>query len=1285
VNRPPRNRIAVTYPPELPITAMRDEIAEAIRRHPVVVVCGETGSGKSTQLPKICLDLGRGLERMIGHTQPRRIAARSVAARLAEELGSTVGEAVGFKVRFTDATSQSTYVKLMTDGILLAETQGDPLFQQYDTIIVDEAHERSLNIDFLLGYLQRLLPRRPDLRVIITSATIDAERFSQHFATEAGPAPVVMVSGRTYPVEIRYQPPGDAEDDDEPDRIRAVLDAIDELLSHDYWGDILVFLATEREILDVSKALRGRLSQSRFDCEVLPLYARLSNQEQNRVFEPHSKRRIVLATNVAESSLTVPGIRYVVDTGVARISRYAPRSKIQRLPIEPISQASANQRAGRCGRLGPGVCIRLYAEDDYLGRDRFTQPEIRRSNLAAVILQAEALRLGSIEQFPFIDPPQLPLIRDGYNTLFELGAVDDQHELTPLGRQLSRLPVDPRIGRMLLAAVDEGCLRETLIIAAALEVQDPRERPVDKQQQADEAHARFAHPDSDFLTYLNLWNFHNRLKEELSKNQLRRACHQNFLSPTRLREWHDVHRQLQQLVDDLLRHSSVRGRLPRSAPGNSSQPAPESNRRTANPVDAAAERELNASAQTHPSGSPQYAAIHRSLLAGLLSNVALKTDTGEYRGSDNLKLWLWPGSAVCTKKPQWIVAGELVETTRRFARTVARVQPEWIEPLAQHLVHRTYSDPQWNPRSLSVIAFEKVSLFGLPIVARRQVGYGAIDPEFSRELFIRHALVGGELRNKPPFFENNQRLRGECERMMAKSRRSDLVVDEYAVFGFYNRRLPGDVYDEPRLNRWRKEAEKANPRVLFMELADITSAAETPRLDEYPDQLKLDKFAAPLEYRFEPGAKEDGVTLVIPKAGLPGLSPERLGWLVPGLLRHKVEALIRGLPKSLRRNLIPAPDTAAKVVAELRFGEGEFLTVVAKILTRLGGEPISADDLKGAEIPQHFQMNVRVVDDHGKTLDADRDLGELRERLGISRQSAPSKQEAPQWHRDGITRWDFGRLPESIELKRGGVLLPAFPALVDQGNSVALRLFDTRETAESESRKGVRRLAAIYEHRALASHVDWFPELKQIAVLLAKHYSTTDFRAALSLLIAERAFVADHALPRSEDDFQVLLKTGRSQVDAAVQEVAQVIPPLARQYHAARLALESPARIPPHAVEDLRAQMAGLFQPNFLLAVPWTWLRNYPRYLTAINERLRKISQGGGPRDRQLQTELQPLLTRWRERSESHLKRNVVDPELTTYRWWLEEYRVSVFAQQLGTSIPVSLKRLDQQWQKVAK
>ncbi|MGE3777180.1 MAG: ATP-dependent RNA helicase HrpA, partial [Pirellulaceae bacterium] len=950
-------RPQVTYDSELPITAHRDTILRAIDEHPVVVVCGETGSGKSTQLPKMCLELGRGVRGVIGHTQPRRIAARSVATRLAEELGSRVGESVGFKVRFSDTTGPNTYVKLMTDGMLLAETQGDRFLDQYDTLIVDEAHERSLNIDFLLGYVHRLLPRRPDFRLIITSATIDAARFSDHFRSASGPAPVISVEGRTYPVEVWYRPPPASDDDDEPDRRRAVLDAIDELTRIEPHGDILVFLATEREILEVAKALRGRVTQSGRPLEILPLYARLSVAEQQRVFAPHARRRVVLATNVAESSLTVPGIRYVVDEGTARISRYAARSKIQRLPIEPVSRASADQRKGRCGRLGPGICVRLYSEQDYLGLDAYTPPEIRRSNLAAVILQAESLRLGRLEDFPFLDPPQPHLIRDGYTTLYELGAVDAEQQLTEIGRALSRLPTDPRIGRILLGGIAEGCLRDILIIAAALEVQDPRERPADKQQAADEAHAQFADPDSDFLTYLRLWQFYHRLRDKLSRNKLHKACHQNFLSPTRMHEWLEVYRQLRQLVDEHL--PEARSQLAQPPIASAENPAATGDAQQSPALDRQHRRQREAF----------YGQIHRALLVGLLSNVALRTDVHEYTGAGNIKLQLWPGSATFLQKPKWIVAAELIETTRRYARCAAGIQPGWIEPLARHLVNRSYSEPYWDGKAGATMAQEKVTLFGLPVAARRSAPYGPVDPEYARELFIRHGLVGGDVPGSAPFLTHNRQLRAQTDRLTVKSRRTDLVVDDFALFAFYNKRVPADVYDWARLNRWRRHAEQQDARRLYMTVADMTAAEELPRPEEFPDTLSIDHLQLPLEYRFEPGGDADGVTMVVPRAGLAQVPIQRLGWLVPGLLEQKVEAIIRALPKDLRRNLIPVPDTVRKVMDELAFDSGDFMIRLAAILSRLAGENIPVELLNTDKLPAYLRMNIRVVDEAGRTVE----------------------------------------------------------------------------------------------------------------------------------------------------------------------------------------------------------------------------------------------------------------------------------------------------------------------------
>lgn len=1270
-----RNRPAISYDPELPITALHQELADAIQKHPVVVVCGETGSGKSTQLPKICLDIGRGIHGLIGHTQPRRIAARSIAGRLAEELSSAVGRHVGFKIRFSDTTSADSYVKLMTDGILLAETQGDPWLHQYDTIIVDEAHERSLNIDFLLGYLQRLLPQRPELRVIITSATIDVERFSQHFATAAGPAPIIMVSGRTYPVDVWYRPPHLAEDDEELDLTGGVLEAIAELQAVDRHGDILVFLPTERDILATAKALRGRAvsgggednhtsatdgpiptarhlstrAWSGFD--IVPLYARLSTAEQNRVFEPHSRRRIVLATNVAESSLTVPGIRYVIDTGLARISRYAPRSKIQRLPIEPISQASADQRKGRCGRLGPGICIRLYEEEDYQQRERFTPAEIRRSNLAAVILQAASLQLGPLDQFPFLDPPLPQLIRDGYATLFELGAVDQQQELTPLGDQLSRLPVDPRIGRMIIAGHEEHCLSEILVIAAALEARDPRERPVDKQAAADEAHARFADPDSDFLALLNIWRFFHDLKEKLSKSQLRKACQQNYLSYMRLREWQDVHLQLQQLVHEHVAQQQQ---------------------------DTWRIKPISAPPETKPERDRWFGAIHRAILSGLLANVALKKDHAEYTGAGNIKLNLWPGSYLAPKKPLWIMAAELVETTRRFARTAARIQPDWIEPLAPHLVDREYSEPHWSTKHGAAMAFEKVSLFGLTITSRKLVPYGPIDPEWSRGEFIRHGLVGGEWRGPAEFLTRNRQLQTQLGQLAARTRRTDLVADEYSMMAFYRRKLPPDVFDGPRLTRWLRAAERERTQLLCMQLTDLCAATSLPTLEDYPDHLLIDRLKLMLEYRFEPGAPADGVTAIVPRAALGQLHVDRLEWLVPGYVEEKIVALIRALPKSLRRNLVPVPDTAKAVKRELTFAQGPFLEAVARLLSRHAEETITREQLEQVPLPDHCRLNIRVVDEQQKILGEGRDLVQLQQKFVVRATGTAGDQPLGEWHRDGLKTWDLPSLPAKLLVNRAGITLTRYPTLVDQQTSVGLRMADSAEEAETGLRAGVRRLYVLSEFRALQTHVEWFPELKQLSIQAAGLWTATQLRDQLQTLLADRAFLADRPMPRSRIDFEAGLQYGRKQVELAVRDVVKVVTPLIKNYHAVRLQLDAAQRLASPVAADVREQLKLLLAPGFLTTTPWEWLQHLPRYLDAARIRLQKATQGGLARDRQLQTQLSPYLDRYQQRLQENERRGRVEPQLNGYRWLLEEFRVSLFAQQLGTSVPVSPKRLDQ-------
>jgi len=1256
----------VALNPDLPVTAKQAEIAAAIRDHQVVIVCGETGSGKSTQLPLICLQAGRGVRGLIGHTQPRRIAARSVATRVAEELKSAVGQAVGFKIRFTDATGPNTFIKLMTDGILLAESQNDRYFDQYDTLIIDEAHERSLNVDFLLGRLKQILPKRPDLRVIITSATIDATRFAEHFGTMATvtaedgsvqgqlrPAPIVEVSGRTYPVEILYRPLLVDEERDEGDAPRrrgeadlqrSILDAVDECCRIGH-GDILIFLPTERDIHDTARSLRGRLLSGgrREGTEILPLYARLSTKDQNRIFQTSSQRRIVIATNVAESSLTVPGIRFVIDTGTARVSRYSSRSRMQRLPIEAISRASADQRAGRCGRVGPGVCLRLYAVEDYLARDRFTVPEIQRTNLASVILQTHALKLGTLEEFPFLDPPKAGTIADGYRLLFELGALDERNELTETGRQLARLPVDPRVGRIILAADAEGCLTEMLIIASLLETQDPRERPLEHQQAADEAHAKFQDPGSDFLSILKLWDFFHNLQDDLSKSRLRKACQQNFLSFNRLREWADIHRQIRELVEEA-------GYQPRRRGENNSD------------------------------------AIHRALLAGFLSNIALLSDPqrGEYTAAGNQKVSLWPGSGLFKDKPKWVVGAELVETTKRYVRTIGRIKPEWIEALAGHLIERSYSDPEWDGEAGSAMAFEKATLFGLPIIPRRRVRYSAIKPDVSRQLLIEQGLVGGDIRCELPFFVHNQRLLEELQGLQSRTRRSDLIVDDEVRIAFYEQRIPPDVSDLHRLARWLSGAEKKRPRLLHMTKDDLrrpdTSVAES----DFPDRIRIEQMDLPLEYHLEPGSPEDGVTLAIPKEALNQLDQKRLGWLVPGLIEEKIVALIRSLPKDKRRHFVPANETARAVIGKLTFGAGDFEALVARLLTEMSRESITVADFQMDRLPGHLRMNVRVLDDRGEALASGRDILELKKQLGSAASASFTKIDEQRWHRDGLTAWNFGDLPASIPLKRNGIALTGYPALLDRGESVSLRLLDLPAKAAIETRAGIRRLAALALHRSIKTQLDHLPHMNDWVMLSAAMGGGSVFRSSLGDLIVDRAFFPEKGpYPRTEAEFQERLKKAKGLIGIATQDVQALLTPLMEAYRNVRKTLvEAKTPLTVYAVEDARQQVAELTRPGFLTAAAWGWLCQSPRYLNAVVLRLQKVKTGLA-RDRRSFEIIAPLVQKWRLRLSEHQARELFDPELEHYRWMLEELRVSLFAQELRTAIPVSEARLEEQWKKV--
>lgn len=1228
-----------SFPEDLPINSAREEIAEAIQQHPVIVVCGETGSGKSTQLPKICLEAGRGIAGMIGHTQPRRLAARSVAARLAEELGSKVGEHVGFKIRFTDNISAKSYVKLMTDGILLAETQGDRFLDAYDTIIIDEAHERSLNIDFLMGYLHRLLERRRDLRLIVTSATIDAERFADHFQHAGRPAPIIEVSGRSYPVEVRYRPATADEEGNLPDPLDGIVDAAEELC-REGGGDILVFLPTERDIRDVAKRLRGWSLHRGDRPAILPLYSRLPTSEQDRIFHPGGGRRVVLATNVAESSITVPGIRYVIDSGTARISRYAPRSKVQRLPIEAVSQASADQRKGRCGRVAPGICIRLYDEKDFLARKRYTTPEIRRTNLAAVILRMLALNLGDIDLFPFLDPPQSEAVRDGFRTLYELGATDSNHSLTEIGRRMSRLPVDPRIARMILSGADENCLADILIIASALEIQDPRDRPAEKEKQADASHERFADSSSDFISYLKLWDHFHEEKEKLSRSQLRRACRDQFISYNRLREWLDVHRQLKQLVEE----SGLKVKRRQE----------------------------------------DYAPLHRALLSGLLSNVAKRIDKRTYQGMDGIKSYLWPGSHLFQEGPEWVVAAEVVETSQRYLRTAARISRNWIEPLANHLVDRDYRNPHWSRKRDTVLATEKVSLYRLPVSSKRGQKYGPVDPAVARHLFIRHALVQGDFQSKIEFFVHNRELIEGLALQAAKSRNPGLLVSDAVQYQFYDHRLPPEVFDTRSLRRWMKRAKQEETDRLFMRPSDVLDEdPDASEPDDFPDTVQAGELALRLDYRFEPGEEDDGASVTVPVEALEQLETYQLEWGVPGLLHEKVTALIRTLPKATRRNLIPAPDVAKDAVAMIEFGAGPFLPTVADALSRLSGERIVAADFQPESLPQHLSLNIRVVNGDGDVMTRGRDLNELRREVGVDASAGETRLSDPGWQKDGLTKWDFGELPERVMLDRGGFKISAFPMLVDERDSISIRLAGNKELADFETRRGVRRLVVFREKQELAEQIHWLPKLDEISLLSSTIGAPFDLREQLSELLAGLAFVEGQPLPRDEQQFDALRERGREQLPAAVQDLLKLVLPLFERYHQARLAVENVAasKLRP-SVQDMEQQIAELTTPFFLSETPLKWLSEYARYFEAIVMRIERMKSGNQQKDLDLTQHLHSLWSNYVERREEHARRGLVDPELQQYRWMMEEYRVSQFAQRLGTALKISDERLEKQWLK---
>ena len=1242
-------RPRLAYPAELPVAQRADEIATAIRAHPVVIVCGETGSGKTTQLPKICIAAGRGARGLIGHTQPRRLAARSVATRIAQEMGSPLGGAVGYKVRFADRTSPGAWVQVMTDGILLAETRSDRDLLAYDTIIVDEAHERSLNIDFLLGYLKQLLARRDDLKLVITSATLDAERFARHFGRDdAHPAPVIEVSGRLYPVEIRYRASGgDLEDeatDDEEDIEEAIVDA-----AGDLWragpGDILAFLPGEREIRETAERLRADLRRRPWGAvaEILPLYARLSPEEQQRAFAPSRGRRIVLATNVAETSLTVPGIRYVIDTGLARIKRYASRNKTTLLKIEKVAQANADQRAGRCGRVQDGICVRLYAEADYASRPRFAEPEILRSSLASVILQMAALDLGAVDAFPFVEPPSARAVADGYQLLAELGAVDERRALTDIGRELARLPLDPRIGRIVLAARERDCLAEALVIASALSVPDPRERPLDKAQAADQAHLRFRDERSDFLSLVHLWQFFEALGgEKLSHRRQVERCREVFVNHLRMREWRDVHRELAaQLAES---GWQWRAALPAT-------------------VDA-----------------PRYRAIHEALLSGLLGNVGLRDGEGEgYGGPRGLRFHLHPGSGLAKKGGRYILAAELVETTRLYARCAARVEPEWIEAAAGDRVTREWFDPVWDKKRGEVVARERVSLYGLTLVASRPVSLTALDPALAHDVFVREALVPGALATTGAFLAHNRRLVAEIAELEHKARRHDVLVDDETLAAFYGERVPKEVATTASFERWRREAEQRDATLLYLTRESLMrhAAAEvTPEL--FPESIEIAGTTLPVKYRFAPGHPLDGLTLTVPLALLNRLDDARLSWVVPGLVREKVTWYLKALPKAFRHRLVPlAPAVTAFLECAVPGREPLADAIRAWLQQTLGDSPPPAA-WDGVAMPEHLRVAIAVVDAAGRELATDRSLPALRERLGEAAKASFAAS-GPAYGRAGLKRWDIGDLPETLAVERGGERLTAYPALVDDGTSVSLTLADTRAAAEASTRRGIVRLIRLALAEAFARHEKGGPGFAQTALALKTAIPTDRLLGDLLDAIAERAFLADDPLPRNARAFDEQVKRARTRLPAVAESAFRLLATIATAHQALgqRLGAAPPglARL----AAELRAQRDELVAPGFASGTSWAQLQHMPRYLEAIARRWSKAREHP-EREARHGPQVEAWTRRWRERRDRDRAAGRHDPALDEFRWLLEELKVSLFAQELRTPVPVSLKRVEKAW-----
>ncbi|KHA76172.1 ATP-dependent helicase [Janthinobacterium lividum] len=1296
----------ITYPEDLPVSGRRAEIAKALMENQVIIVSGETGSGKTTQLPKICLELGRGQKGMIGHTQPRRIAASSTAKRIAQELGTPLGETVGFKVRFTDTLSRGASVKLMTDGILLAETQTDPLLKNYDTIIIDEAHERSLNIDFLLGYLKQLLPRRPDLKIIITSATIDAERFSRHFGTPEKPAPVIEVSGRLYQVEVRYRPvereqvamPGSGANADKPgqrtaaarekrDLMDAVVDGVEELCRIGS-GDVLVFLPGEREIRDCAEALRKHHPPH---VEILPLFARLSAEEQERVFKTSNARRIVLATNVAETSLTVPGIRYVVDAGLARVKRYSYRNKVEQLQVEPIAQSAANQRAGRCGRVADGVCIRLYEEQDYLLRPKFTEPEILRSSLAAVILRMKSLHLTDVETFPFIEPPLARAVADGYQLLQELGAVDEVNKLTPLGNKLAKLPLDPRVGRMILAALDNACLTEVLIVASALSVQDPRDRPMEHQQAADEAHKKFADEKSEFLSYLKIWRwFESAIEHKKTNRQLQDNCRTNFLSQMRLREWRDVHSQLLTIVKE-------QGWRLNEAPAT-------------------------------------YDNLHMALLTGLLGNIGFKGEDepgAGYLGARGIKFHIWPGSSLLKKPGKWIMAAELVDTTRLYARCVAQIQPEWLEKVGEHLLKKSWGEPRWEKRSAQVTASERATLYGLVVYSQRRINYGNFNLPEAREIFIRDALVGGDFDTRAPFFAHNHKLIKDIENLEHKSRRLDVLVDDELIAAFYDKLLPADVCNGAGFEKWHKEATRENPKLLYLNREELMRhEAAGVTTDLFPKTMSVTGLEMGLTYHFEPGSVRDGVTLSVPLYALNQLPRERCEWLVPGMLKEKVHLLLKSLPQKLRRHCVPLPDYAARFCERMHeagvFGRGDLIdAIIADIRTQITINVLTTD-FKPETLPAHHFMNFKVIDEHGRQLDMGRNLATLQAEFGgqarqsfqklaevsgvsgtgtpgakvagaqvasrlqaqaqgaaakgVAAAAAPASPNATVSQHMGLTGWTFGELPELLEIVQGKLTLIGFPSLVDKGTHCDLEVFDDPTVAARTHKVGLRRLFALQMKEQIKYVEKSIPGLQQMGMQFMALGSQEELREQIINKALDIACLQD-PLPLDAASFAKRQAEGKSRLVLLVNEIARLLSQVLTEFHGLPKRLQN---IPAAAAADIQSQLQGLVHKRFLTENEYTQLAHFPRYLKAINVRLEKL-RADPARDTKLMAEWQSAAAPYLRQAKDRQAGKNTDPKLVDFRWMLEELRVSLFAQELRTPMPVSAKRLQKVWESMQR